>query len=103
MNALLIPLMLVVPALCIAWLLPGLDPLGRATVGAAGSLSLFLLTAQTMLVFEMWSPVGGAVAVGAFCLLMAGVRLARGTGRPAAVPAAREHIDVEDEDWLFDE
>ncbi|WP_157963635.1 hypothetical protein [Actinocorallia populi] len=103
MNALLIPLMLAVPALCIAWLLPGLDPLGRAMVGAAGSLSLFLLTAQTMLVLEMWSPAGGAAAVGAFCLVMAAVRLLRGGGRPAAAPAAREHADAEDEDWLFDE
>ena len=103
MNALLIPLMLVVPALCIAWLLPGLDPLGRAMVGAAGSLSLFLLTAQTMLVFQVWSPAGGAAAVGAACLLMAVVRLVRGTGRPAVAPAAREQADAEDEDWLFDE
>lgn len=101
MNALLIPLMFAVPALCIAWLLPGLDPLGRATVGAAGSLSLFLLTAQTMLVLRVWSPAGGAAAVGAICLVMAVFGLVRRSRRPAAaVPAPREQ---DDEEWLFDE
>ncbi len=101
MNALLIPVLLVVPALCIAWLLPGLDPLGRATVGAAGSLCLFLLTAQAMLVLRMWSPPGGAAAVGVICLAMVGFGLRRKSQPPAAVPAAAREQD--DEDWLFDE
>ncbi len=100
MNALLIPLMFALPAWCIAWLLPGLDPLGRATVGVAGSLCLFLLTAQTMLVLKVWSPLGGTAAVGALCLVMVVLALVRRARRPVVVPAAREH---EDEDWLFDE
>lgn len=103
MNALLIPLMLVLPALCIAWLLPGLDPLERATVGAAGSLSLLLLTAQTMLVLRAWSPGGGAAVVGAACLVMVAAGLVRRARRPAAVPAAGAREEHEDEEWLFDE
>jgi len=97
---LLVPL-LVVPALCFALVLPGLDPLGRSMVGAAGSLCLLTLVAQLMIIFHVWSPVGGAVVVGLICVAMLVAAFLRRPAHQAAVAAAA-HAH-ENEDWLFDE
>ncbi|MDX6738979.1 hypothetical protein [Actinocorallia sp. A-T 12471] len=101
MTALLILVMIAVPSACFAWLLRGLDPLGRAMVGVAAALCLLILVPQTMLIVRAWSPTGGLVAVGAICLLLAAAAWWRrpAAGAEAAEPVARH----EDEDWIFDE
>ncbi|GAB3653327.1 hypothetical protein GCM10027589_11410 [Actinocorallia lasiicapitis] len=101
MTAILILFMIAVPAVCFAWLLPGLDPLGRATAGVAASLCLLTLTAQAMIIFKAWSPMGGAIAVGLVSLAAAGVAWRRRPVHEAEVEAASR--GDEDEDWLFAE
>jgi hypothetical protein len=97
---LLIPL-LVIPAMCIGLVLPGLDPLGRAMVGAAGSLCLFTLVAQLMIIFHAWSPLGGSIVIALICVAMViAARRHRPAHQAAVAAAANAH---ENEDWLFDE
>jgi hypothetical protein len=97
---LLVP-MLVIPAVCFGLVLPGLDPLGRAMVGAAGSLCLLTLVAQLMIIFHVWSPLGGSIVVGLICVgMLVAARLHRPAHQAAVVAAANAH---ENEDWLFDE
>ncbi|WP_460301443.1 hypothetical protein [Actinocorallia aurea] len=94
--------MIAVPAVCFAWLLRGLDPLGRAMVGVAASLCLLVLVPQTMIIVRAWSPVGGLAVVAGICAFLAAAAWLRrpSTGaEAAAVPAAR----ADDEDWIFDE
>ncbi|WP_148085868.1 hypothetical protein [Actinocorallia herbida] len=93
--------MIAVPAACFAWLLRGLDPLGRATAGVAASLCLLILVPQTMIIVRAWSPVGGLAVVAGICALVATAAWLRrpSAGAEAAVPAARQ----DDEDWIFDE
>ncbi|MEO5877056.1 MAG: hypothetical protein ABIS86_23555 [Streptosporangiaceae bacterium] len=101
MTALLLIPLLVLPAVCFALVLPGLDPLGRSMVGAAGSLCLLTLVAQLMIIFHVWSPGGGAVVVALICAAMLGAAyLRRPVHEAAVVAAATAH---ENEDWLFDE
>ncbi|MCD0448263.1 hypothetical protein LO762_03495 [Actinocorallia sp. API 0066] len=100
MTALLILVMIAVPAACFAWVLRGLDPLGRATAGVAGSLSLLILVAQTMIVVRVWSPGGGLAVVAAVCVLLLLVGWRR---RPVPEHEVARAAKQEDEDWIFDE
>lgn len=100
MSALLILVMIAVPAVCFAWMLPGLDALGRAMVGLASSLCLLVLVAQGMIILRVWSPLGGLVAVALVCGIAVPIARRR-RGADAVVPAqGRAH---DDEDWIFDE
>ncbi|GAA3197858.1 hypothetical protein [Actinocorallia longicatena] len=101
MNAILILFMIAVPAACFAWMLPGLDPLGRATAGVAASLCLLTLVVQVMIIFKAWSPVGGAVAVAVVSLAAALLAWRRRPIHRAEAEAAAKA--EEDEDWLFAE
>jgi hypothetical protein len=61
------------PALCVALLLPGLDPLARWIVAGTASVVLAASTAEVMLVTAGWSPRGGVAAT---CLICAGLAAA---------------------------
>lgn len=101
MSAFLLVLLLVIPAVCFGLVLPGLDPLGRAMAGAAGSLCLLTLVAQLMIIFHVWSPLGGSIVVGLICVAMLVAAFRHRPAHQAAVlAAANAH---ENEDWLFDE
>src|ERR1700712_4571090 len=52
------------PAFAICGLLPGMDGVVVTIVGAAGSVGINALVAQTMLAVNAWSPFTGVVAVG---------------------------------------
>lgn len=100
MTALLILVVIAVPAVCFAWVLRGLDPLGRAMVGVAASLCLLILVAQTMIIARAWSPGGGLAVVAGVCALLALVAWRR---RPAPEVETAQTTRHEDEDWIFDE
>lgn len=102
MTALLIVVVFAVPAACIAWLLPGLDALGRATAGAAGSFCLLTLLAQGMIVFKVWSPMAGVGTAALVSAVLAFLAWRRRPVHRARVRAA-ERGDHDDEDWLFAE
>ena len=80
----------VAPALAVALLLPGADPLGRAVVATAAGVALDLLLAAAMLALRMWSVGGGVVAVTAvsagLCLLPLLRPAARGAVRCTRSP-----------------
>jgi hypothetical protein len=52
------------PAFAISGLLPGMDGVVVAIVGAAGAISINALVVQTMLALNAWSPFASVVAVG---------------------------------------
>ena len=86
--------LLVTPAVCVAFLLGGLDPLARAIMAGAASVVLAASIGEVMLVTSSWSPKGGIVATAIACAaLAAGVvalrfhRRRRAPGRPVPAPA----------------
>ncbi len=84
--------LLVVPALCVAMLLTGIDPAARAIMAGAGAVVLSASIAEVMLVFSIWSPKGGVIAVAAACALLvvaAGVRC-RAVAEEGETPSAED-------------
>jgi uncharacterized membrane protein len=86
--------LLVTPAVCVAQLLPGLDPLARAVVSIAGGITLISVVAEVMLAAKWWTPRGGLIAVGALCAVLLGVALLRRSRRTAVAPTPG-HDDAE--------
>ncbi|WP_199239488.1 hypothetical protein [Streptomyces sp. ICBB 8177] len=77
------------PGAALASTLPGLDPLSRTVVAAAGSLVVDLLVAQLLLMLRMWSirgGVAGVAVISAVLFLLPLVRhgYARAAGKRAA-------------------
>lgn len=62
---------LLTPAVCVALLLPGLDPPARWIVSGTAALVLAGSIAEVMLVTSGWSPAGGTVATAAVCTALA--------------------------------
>lgn len=87
------------PAVCVALLLPGLDPLARAIVGGTASVALAASVAEVMLVTAGWSPSGGivATAIASAALAVAVVVLRRRSrpAKPAPAPAGEENTALE--------
>jgi hypothetical protein len=79
--------LLVTPAVCVAQLLPGLDPAARAVVSVVGGIALVGIVAEVMLAAKWWTPRGGLIAVGVLCAAVLAVALAR-RPRPRTPPAA---------------
>ena len=82
--------LMVTPAVCVAQLLPGLDPAARAVVAIAGGGCLITIVAEVMLAAKWWTPRGGLIAVGALCAAILAIALARRprTPAPPVAPAA---------------
>jgi hypothetical protein len=96
-GALTLVFVLLTPAVCVAALLRGLDPLARAIVAGTASVALAGAVAETMLVTSGWSPTGGIVATAIVCAaLAAAVLLPRRRSRPAAPDRPRPGGTVED-------
>lgn len=101
MSALLLLLVLLLPAASFAYLLHGLVPLGRAMAGVAASICLLTLIAQFMLIFNLWSPLGGLILT---ALISAGIAVLAHLRRPIHVAEVEAAAKAgEDEDWLFAE
>jgi hypothetical protein len=81
--------LMVTPAVCVAQLLPGLDPAARAVVSIAGGIALISTVAEVMLAAKWWTPRGGLIAVGVLCAVVLAVALARRPRAPLS-PAAPE-------------
>jgi hypothetical protein len=79
--------LLVTPAVCVAQLLPGLDPAARAVVSIAGGIALISIVAEVMLAAKWWTPRGGLIAVGVLCAAVLAIALARRPRTPASPPA----------------
>jgi hypothetical protein len=79
--------LMVTPAVCVAQLLPGLDPSARAVISIAGGISLISIVAEVMLAAKWWTPRGGLIAVGVLCAAVLAVALVRRPRTPAS-PAA---------------
>ena len=70
--------LLLAPAACVADLLPGLDPAGRAVVAAGASVVILSTVAEVMLNISHWSIRGGIAATAVVCtILMVIARLRR--------------------------
>jgi uncharacterized membrane protein len=70
--------LLLAPAACVADLLPGLDPAGRAVVAGGASVVILTTVAEIMLNTSHWSTRGGVVATAIVCtILMVIARLRR--------------------------
>lgn len=82
-------LLAVVPALAVASLLRGFDPLARVVVAAAAAAGIDVAVAEMMLVSGTWSPGLGLVAVAVISALIAAGRLlvSRRTSKIARVSA----------------
>jgi hypothetical protein len=93
-GALTLLFVLAVPAVCVALLLPGLDPPGRAVAAGTASLTLCAAVAEIMLAASAWSPRGGVIAIAVVSGILAGVsgvRRLRRTPEPA-----------DDDSWAFE-
>jgi hypothetical protein len=88
--------LMVTPAVCVAQLLPGLDPAARAVVSIAGGIALISTVAEVMLAAKWWTPRGGLIAVGVVCAVVLAVALARRPRAPLS-PAAPEVHDARPE------
>lgn len=116
--------LMVTPAVCVAQLLPALDPAARAVISIAGGICLITVVAEVMLAAKWWTPRGGLIAVGALCAAVLAVALARRPRTPAspaapdvprprpessvpvaaAAPAERRPRRQQDDDaWLYEE
>ena len=111
--------LMVTPVVCVAQLLPGLDPLARSVVSIAGGITVISVVAEVMLAAKWWTPRGGLVAVGAVCgvlLAVALIRRPRSPGAPAApaprpeptvAEAASSHVGgsapADDDAWIYEE
>ncbi len=82
--------LLIVPAVCVASLLTGIDATGRAIMAGAGAVVLSSSIAEVMLVFSIWSPKGGVIAVAVACALLVVAAVVRRLSPPAEEPASEE-------------
>lgn len=76
MNAPVLLILVVAPAVSFATLLPGLDPVARIVVSATAGLVILGMVAELMLAVRLWSPGGGLVAVSVVCALLLAVSFA---------------------------
>jgi hypothetical protein len=76
MNALVLRILVVAPAVSFATLLPGLDPVARIVVSATAGLVILGMVAELMLAARLWSPGGGLAAVAVICGLLVTVSFA---------------------------
>ncbi|MEZ0075660.1 hypothetical protein [Planotetraspora sp. GP83] len=67
--------LLVVPGAAVAGLLRDRDPLAMFTVGAAASLTINVLLAEAMLLFDAWSPRAGVATIGVLGFFLLVIRL----------------------------
>jgi hypothetical protein len=91
--------LLLTPAVCVALLLTGLEPLARAIVAGAAALALASAIAEVMLVASAWSPRAGVIVVGIACAVLAltaAVRRRRARSSGASAP------DDDEDAWAFD-
>ena len=113
--------LLVTPAVCVAQLLPGLDPAARAVVSIAGGIALIGIVAEVMLAAKWWTPRGGLIAVGVLCAALLAIALARRPRTPpspavpaaprpepsvpiaAAKPGERRHPQADEDAWIYEE
>jgi peptidoglycan/LPS O-acetylase OafA/YrhL len=96
--------LLLTPAVCVALLLAGLDPLARAIVAGAAALALATAIAEVMLVASAWSPRAGVIVVGIACgvlALTAAVRRRRANSGGDEASGATAPDDDEDA-WAFE-
>ena len=70
--------LLLVPGICLAMLLTGIDAGARAIMAGAGAVVLSSSIAEVMLVFSIWSPKGGVIAVAIACALLTAAAVVRG-------------------------
>lgn len=84
-------LLLAAPAPAVALPLSRLDPLGRVVAGLGAAIAVDTLVAEAMVTTRMWSPRGGAIAVGVLSVVLLLVLTRRPGGRvPAADADLRE-------------
>jgi len=115
--------LMVTPVVCVAQLLPGLDPPARAVISIVGGILLIGVVAEVMLAAKLWTPRGGLITVGALCAALLAVALLRRPRTPAspaapAVPQPRPEPSVpvatakpreprpqqpDDDAWLYEE
>jgi hypothetical protein len=115
--------LMVTPVVCVAQLLPGLDPPARAMISIAGGITLISIVAEVMLAAKWWTPRGGLIAVGGSCAVVLAVALLRRPRTPApaasAVPVLRPEPSVpsaaaaspqaerprpaDDDAWIYEE
>ncbi|HEU5160528.1 MAG TPA: hypothetical protein VFU43_26250 [Streptosporangiaceae bacterium] len=117
--------LMVTPAVCVAQLVPGLDPPARAVLSVAGGIVLISIVAEVMLAAKWWSPRGGVIAVGALCAVVLALAPARRSRTPeppapaapavpgprpepsvpvaAAKPPPRRAHQPDDDAWLYEE
>jgi hypothetical protein len=114
--------LLVTPAVCVAQLLPGLDPPARAVVSVVGGIALVGTVAEVMLAAKWWTPRGGLIAVGVLCAAVLAIALARRPRTPApapppvpapppepsvpvaaAAPRERRQPQPDDDAWIYEE
>ncbi len=86
------------PALCVALLLPRLEPTARMIVSVTASVALAGSIAEVMLVTGGWSPKGGIVATAIACAALAAAALTlRLRARPrragASTPAGLSSVE----------
>lgn len=115
--------LMVTPAVCVAQLLPGLDPAARAVVSIAGGIALVATVAEVMLAAKWWTPRGGLITVGVLCAAVLAVALVRRPRTPlspaapeprpeppetsvpvaAAKPRERSRPPADEDAWIYEE
>jgi hypothetical protein len=96
-GALTLLFVLFVPAVCVALLLPGLDPLGRAIAAGTASLTLCAAVAEIMLAASAWSPRGGVIAI---ALISAAPAAVAGIRRSRKNPP--QPVRPDEDSWAFE-
>jgi hypothetical protein len=77
------------PALAVAGLLRGLDPVARIVVAVAAAVAVNVLVAQAMLAVGAWSPRAGLVAIAVISAVIGATGLGALRGRPVPAWAGR--------------
>jgi hypothetical protein len=118
--------LMVTPVVCVAQLLPGLDPAARAVISIAGGVSLITIVAEVMLAAKWWTPRGGVITVGVLCVALLGIAFTRrarppasaarpavprprpepvvsAAARPAGPTRAKGAAQVDDDAWIYEE
>lgn len=93
--------LLLAPTVCVALLLPGLDPLARWIVSATAALVLAGAIAEVMLVTSGWSPTGGIITTALACAGLtagAGVLRLRDRRRARRRPEPAPALEASDPD-----
>jgi hypothetical protein len=102
--------LMVTPAVCVAQLLPGLDPAARGVVSIAGGIALISVVAEVMLAAKWWTPRGGLITIGVLCAALLAIALVRRQRRtpphpsPESAPQEAERTAPADDDsWIYEE